>query len=140
MNEPICAICGRDNRNATHTALEAYGHLAHPFTPPNVIDAAHIERQRVWSHQTFGPDARTQGLLAHIRKELDEIEERPDAVEEWVDVVILALDGAWRANHEPQAIIDAIIAKQAENEARTWPDWRTVAEGQPIEHVREVAS
>lgn len=46
MSEPLCAICGRDNRNATHTALEAYGHLAHPFAPPTVIDAAHLERQR----------------------------------------------------------------------------------------------
>ena len=101
-----------------------------------VIDAAHIERQRTWSRATFGPDTRTAGVLAHIRKELDEIAAAPHDVTEWVDVIILAIDGAWRAGHEPQAIIDALIAKQARNEARTWPDWRTAPEGQPIEHVR----
>lgn len=137
MADTCCTICGRDNRNATHTALEGFGHLSHPFTPPPVIDAAHLERQRSWSRETFGPGPRTDGLIAHIGKEFDEIRERPDALEEWVDVVILALDGAWRAGHEPQAIVDAIVAKQAENEARTWPDWRAVPEGEPIEHVRD---
>ena len=34
-------------------------------------------------------------------------------------------------------IIDAIKAKQARNEARTWPDWRTAAPGKAIEHLSE---
>lgn len=101
-----------------------------------VIDAAHIDRQRTWSRETFGPHARTAGVLAHIRKELDEVAANPGDVTEWADVIILAIDGAWRAGHEPRAIIDALIAKQAENEARTWPDWRTARQDQPIEHVR----
>jgi len=54
-------------------------------------------------------------------------------------VVILALDGAWRAGAEPQQIIDAIKAKQARNEARTWPDWRTASPDRAIEHDRSVA-
>ncbi|MEV2239614.1 dATP/dGTP pyrophosphohydrolase domain-containing protein [Micromonospora sp. NPDC049891] len=103
---------------------------------PAVIDAAHLARQRDFSHRTFGPGPRTQGVLDHIRKELVEIESAPDDLGEWVDVVILALDGAWRAGHEPQQIIDAIKAKQSRNEARVWPDWRTAAPGQAIEHDR----
>lgn len=102
----------------------------------NIIDATHLDHQREWSTKTFGPGRRTKGVVDHIRKELKEIEADPTDVMEWVDVVILALDGAWRAGGEPQEIIDAIIAKQAKNEAREWPDWRTMSEDEAIEHVR----
>ena len=77
-------------------------------------------------------------MLDHIRKELIEVEADPMDVAEWIDVVILALDGAWRHGAEPQQIIDAIRAKQARNEARTWPDWRTLSEDQAIEHDRAI--
>ena len=100
------------------------------------IDAAHLARQRDWSRATFGPGTRLLGVLDHIRKELDEIEAAPHDVEEWVDVIILAFDGAWRAGWEPEQIIAAIKAKQAKNEARTWPDWRTASPDRAIEHVR----
>lgn len=102
------------------------------------IDADHLAHQRDWSTATFGPGRRTAGVLDHIRKELTEIESDPTDVMEWVDVIILAFDGAWRAGWEPQEIIEAIKAKQARNEARTWPDWRTVGEGQAIEHDRSM--
>lgn len=100
------------------------------------IDVEHIERQIAWSLATFGPGSRIEGVLAHIRKELDEVAENPDDVTEWADVLILALDGAWRAGYSPAQIIEAVKSKQAVNETRQWPDWRTAAEGQPIEHVR----
>ncbi|MGZ6772572.1 MAG: dATP/dGTP pyrophosphohydrolase domain-containing protein [Mycobacteriaceae bacterium] len=99
------------------------------------IDAAHLARQRAWSEQTFGPGTRLLGVLDHIRKELKEIEDNPTDVEEWVDVIILAFDGAWRAGWEPQQIIDAIKAKQAKNESRAWPDWRKYDQDEAIEHV-----
>lgn len=100
------------------------------------IDEAHLRRQRAWSEATFGPGARTKGVVDHIRKELLEIEAAPDDLGEWVDVVILALDGAWRSGANPEQIIAAIRGKQARNEARTWPDWRTMSPDQAIEHVR----
>jgi hypothetical protein len=102
------------------------------------IDATHIADQRAWSLRTFGPGPRTLGVLDHIGKELDEIRADPTDLGEWVDVIILALDGAWRHGWEPQQIIDAIKAKQAKNEARTWPDWRTMSAHQAIEHDRSV--
>lgn len=101
-----------------------------------VIDAAHLAHQREWSRSTFGPGDRAAGVVDHIRKELVEIEQEPGDVEEWVDVIILAFDGAWRSGAEPQEIIDAIKAKQAKNEAREWPDWRTADPAAAIEHVR----
>lgn len=104
----------------------------------NIIDAQHIERQRVFSEKTYGPGPHTLGIIDHIRKELAEIEAEPTDLEEWVDVIILGLDGAWRAGHEPQEIIDAIIAKQLKNENRVWPDWRTVPPNTAIEHDRSL--
>jgi hypothetical protein len=82
----------------------------------------------------WGP--RTAGVCDHIRKELTEIEADPADLNEWVDVIILALDGAWRCGAEPAEIIAAVKAKQARNEARTWPDWRTADPDKAIEHDR----
>lgn len=104
--------------------------------PVEVIDAAHLTRQREWSKATFGPGKRTLGVIDHIRKELAEVEADPTDLSEWVDIIILAFDGAWRHGGKPQQIIDAIVAKQARNEARTWPDWRTASPDHAIEHDR----
>lgn len=98
--------------------------------------AAHLRHQKEWSEATFGPGARTKGVIDHIRKELCEIEDDPADLREWVDVIILAFDGAWRAGWEAEAIIEAIVAKQRKNEARTWPDWRTADPDKAIEHDR----
>jgi len=99
---------------------------------------AHLIRQREFSRKTFGPGTRTKGVIDHIRKELNEIEADHQDVCEWVDVIILAFDGAWRAGWEPRDIIQAIVAKQTKNESRTWPDWRTASPDHAIEHVRGV--
>lgn len=95
-----------------------------------------LHAQREWSAATFGPGTRLAGILDHLRKELREVEANPTDVEEWVDVVILALDGAWRAGHEPEAIVEALVGKYARNRARVWPDWRTADPDAAIEHVR----
>jgi hypothetical protein len=108
-----------------------------PPQEPRAFDFhAHLERQREWSSRTFGPGNRTAGVVDHIRKELTEIEEHPDDLSEWADVVILGLDGFWRAGATPEQIIAAIVAKQVKNEARVWPDWRTQPLDKAIEHDR----
>lgn len=103
---------------------------------PTVIDAAYLAHQRAWSLATFGPGPRTDGVLDHITKEVEEVRAAPDDLSEWADLVILALDGAQRTGADPQTILDAIAAKQALNEQRTWPDWRTAPTGRAIEHDR----
>ncbi|WP_153135140.1 dATP/dGTP pyrophosphohydrolase domain-containing protein [Paraburkholderia agricolaris] len=97
---------------------------------------AHLQRQRDWSERPFGPGPRTKGLVDHIRKELCEIEAEPTDIPEWIDFVVLALDGAWRAGASPGKIVDTIVAKQAKNEGRVWPDWRTTNPDKAIEHTR----
>lgn len=109
---------------------------SNPVMPSNFDFAAHLRRQRVFSERTFGPGARTAGVVDHIRRELREIEAHPSDVSEWIDVVILALDGAWRAGYSSDDIIAALVAKQAKNEAREWPDWRSQPTDKAIEHVR----
>ncbi len=96
----------------------------------------HLHRQRRFSEKTFGPGARTDGVIDHIRKELREIRKAPADLDEWIDVVLLALDGAWRAGHPPEAIAAALAAKQARNESRSWPDWRDQPADKAIEHDR----
>lgn len=100
----------------------------------------HIHRQREFSERTFGPGKRLAGVIDHIRKELVEVEQAAAAGEptlpEWVDVILLALDGAWRTGATPLEISAAIAAKQARNEARKWPDWRSADPGKAIEHDR----
>lgn len=98
---------------------------------------AHLHRQRKFSEATFGPGTRTKGVIDHIRKELGEIEADPNDVSEWTDVILLALDGAWRAGFAPEEIAKAVDAKQTKNEGRTWPDWRTASPDHAIEHDRD---
>lgn len=97
---------------------------------------SHLYRQRAFSRSTFGPGPRTGGVIDHIRKELTEIEDDPADVEEWIDVILLAMDGAWRAGYTPEQIAEALKAKQEKNETRDWPDWRTASADRAIEHVR----
>ena len=161
--------------------------------------ALHLERQQAASLVNLGPGERTKGVCNHIRKELSEIDAKPDDVVEYADVAILAFDGAMRAGHSPrdvsgafvwslmwglqskpcatttghlsaltdaaeaqpgvvmcwahlataafdlaaargfsrQDVMAALIEKQARNELRTWPDWRTLPPDAPIEHVKE---
>lgn len=106
-----------------------------PLTPEHDL-VTMLHTQRDWSEATFGPGARLGGILEHIGKELDEIRQTPGDVTEWIDVAILALDGAWRAGFSPEQIVEALQAKYAKNRARVWPDWRTASEDQAIEHVR----
>lgn len=98
---------------------------------------AHLHRQRAFSEKTFGPGTRTAGVCDHIRRELREIEAAPADITEWVDVILLALDGAWRSGATPEQIAIAIEAKQTRNELRSWPDWRTQDPNKAIEHTDE---
>ncbi len=95
---------------------------------------SYITRQREWSGRTFGAGKRTGGIIEHITKEIAEIKTDPSDPMEWVDVVILALDGAWRAGWSPREIVDGLAAKQRINFARTWPT--PESEDRAVEHVR----
>jgi hypothetical protein len=94
-----------------------------------------LETQAAWSKRTFGDRERTAGILKHIEKELDEIRANPKDATEWIDVALLAFDGAWRsAGITPSEVALRLIDKVQLVRSRQYP-----AEGpedEPIEHIR----
>jgi hypothetical protein len=54
----------------------------------------HLYRQKDFSERTFGPGERAEGIIDHIGMELKEVLKSPRDLEEWIDIVLLALDGA----------------------------------------------
>lgn len=114
---PLCGACQRQI----------------PGGRPLFVIETYLRRQQIWSKRTFGEGQRTEGITKHIEKELAEIRRRPQNLIEWIDVVILALDGYWRHGGKPDAIMDYLQAKQNVNFARAWPP---AADGEPSEHDR----
>ena len=81
----------------------------------------YLSRHLAWSLATFGPGRQTEGILEHIEKELDEIRAMPGDLVEWVDVMILAMDGYLRHGGQPSSLLADLEAKQRVNAARLWP-------------------
>lgn len=98
--------------------------------------AEYVRQQREFSYNTFGPGPRTEGVLEHISKEVEEVRNDPRDIKEWVDIAILAIDGAWRAGWSPEAIEEAFFSKLETNKNREWPDWRNAPKNKAIEHIR----
>lgn len=99
-------------------------------------------QQQEFSEGTFGPGNRTKGVCEHIRKELAELEEavalgnRNAIIAEICDIIILAIDLAWRNGFRSSEIERGLMAKLRRNKSRIWPDWRKASRDKPIEHVR----
>ena len=101
--------------------------------PYNLI--IELEQKHIpWSVKTFGSGNRTQGILKHIHKELTEIESNPHDCAEWIDVVILALDGAWRHGHSASHVVHTLFRKMHAIRQRIYP--MPASEDDPSEHDR----
>lgn len=99
---------------------------------------SYIDNQRLWSKRTFGDGKRKLGICEHIRSELDEIlsaETSEDELKEWIDVIILALDGAWRSGFDAQIILDELGRKQMVNFRREWGT--SISEDMPVFHKKD---
>lgn len=96
----------------------------------------YVHRQQDWSEVTFGPGRRTEGILKHIEAEMQEVRSEPDIPDEWLDIVILALDGAWRTGATAEEIETYLMQKQEKNFYRSWPP--PPAEDQPSFHLKGV--
>ncbi len=94
----------------------------------------YLKSQATWSAKTFGLGLRTVGITTHIMKELAEIRAEPTDLEEWIDVMILALDGYWRAGGLPEDLMNRLIDKQITNFNRQWP--APQPEHMATEHIR----
>ncbi len=134
-----------DERDAMLAAIgEAWGQSRTPDDlRQRLIDWSkanepHVDRLRA----VVGPGPRTLGVVAHIRKEIVEIEDEPADMSEWADLVILALDGCWRAmidwtnpNDVPGArtwheveddILDLLFCQIDGRDTINWPDFAAI--------------
>jgi hypothetical protein len=118
---------------------ETYTYMG-PVTAPEMTMANYLRRHWKWGQKTFGPGERTKGVIAHIRKELNEIEAEPYDLSEWIDVVILSIDGYLRHGGSQEEFMTRLFAKQQGNFDREWPDWRGRSEDEAIEHVKQERS
>jgi hypothetical protein len=60
----------------------------------------YLLRHLEWGWATFGSPAEGRGPpgpLDHLKKELKEIQDNPSDVTEWIDAIILSIDGFYRA-------------------------------------------
>ena len=94
----------------------------------------YLDRQIEFSRKTFGDGKRTEPICRHIEKEVNEVRAYPEDIMEWVDVIILAFDGAWRAGYTPEEISAALKVKQRINMERKWD--KPENESDPFEHDR----
>jgi len=137
----ICADCANNCLDCAKDCKDASFFVGKNSNPKRkIFDLKfYLVRQRLWYLSVFGPGQRDAGLIKHIKKELDEIQDSPGDIEEWIDVIILAFEGALRnaRSVDPvEDVIDCLQKKQDKNLARTWPDWVKQDPEEPIEHVK----
>lgn len=140
-----CVECKRvfEDANATVEAKPAQAGVeqsASPeaqanFTVMTMRDL--LTREKRWSAATFGPGRHTNGLTKHIEKECAEVRGKPADLIEWVDIMMLAWDGFWRAGGTVDDLPRVFGEKLAVNEARQWP--AVTSEDEPIEHIKEAS-
>ena len=106
--------------------------LTEAIRQAKIVD--YLEKQKEWSSNTFGNGKRTLGIIKHIQKELIEIEECPEDLQEWIDVIILAMDGYWRHGGNPKDLMGKLVEKQCINFSRNYPF--PTSENEPSEHIR----
>ena len=99
-----------------------------------LVLASFLARQIEWSTRTFGAGRRTLGILKHIEKEIAETKAKPEDLTEWIDIMILAIDGYWRHGGRPETIMRDLVAKAEINYQRVYP--MPTSEDEPSEHVR----
>ncbi len=103
----------------------------------------YVDRQKEWSLRTFGEGKRTEGIVQHIKHEIDEIQSARndvDKLEECIDIIILTMDMAWRLGFSPMAIEHTLEAKQYKNFTRQWPP-KEVSEAnqdKPTFHIKNI--
>jgi hypothetical protein len=96
--------------------------------------AAFMERHKAWIERTFPRNATTEGITRHIEKECAEVREKPDDLDEWIDILILGIHGYWRNGGTAEDLLPRLNRKLTRNESRRY----VVKDdpNEPIEHDR----
>lgn len=94
-----------------------------------------LDNKYAWSLTTFGLGKRTVGNARHIMKELTEIVSEPDDQFEWIDVILIAIDGYMRCGGRSDRLLPDLEIKHFLNTKRAYPFPKT--ESEVPEHIRE---
>ena len=88
-----------------------------------------IEAHR-WSEQTFGVARSPDGPIAHLVKEVKELQQNPYDIMEYADCLMLILDAASNASITGDKLLEAAWEKLEINRQRDWgiPDADGVVE------------
>jgi len=86
-----------------------------------------------WSNATFGPGQRTEGMIAHLLKEVQELHEEPNDLEEYADCLMLLIDAAYSVGFDMKKLLKATQKKLEINKKRKWGPQN---QDGSIEHVR----
>jgi hypothetical protein len=98
--------------------------------------AAFMERHRAWIERTFPRNATTEGITRHIEKECAEVREKPEDLDEWIDILILGIHGYWRNGGTAEDLLPRLNRKLTRNESRRYV--MKDDPNEPIEHDRTV--
>lgn len=69
----------------------------------------YLRAHNAWSARTFGTDRKPMSIIKHLRKELEELQQKPDDILEYVDIIILAADGAFLCQYTPNQVVEALM-------------------------------
>lgn len=87
-----------------------------------------------WSDATFGPGQRTEGMIAHLALEVQELKESPESIKEYADCFMLLIDVAGSVGFNMDDLVRATFDKLEVNKKRKWGPTN---EDGSVEHVRE---
>lgn len=93
---------------------------------------SYIEDHHTWSRHALGAADRREGITKHVELEVKELRASGYDLTEWVDIIILGIDGALQCAG-PEEVAKALEIKQKLNIARLWPE---VPADQAREHDR----
>ena len=83
----------------------------------------------VFSNQTV------EGVIDHIKEEIQEVENNTYDPEEWIDLLLLSFDGALKAGFTPMQITDTLDKKFFKNKQRKWD--QSSDDGKKIKHLKD---
>lgn len=86
--------------------------------------------------ETFGTSARTIGIIKHIESELKEVEADPFDLKEWIDIIILGLDGYWRHGGTSERLMELLVKQQDRNMKRKY---KKTPDNEPSFHLQQEA-
>lgn len=105
---------------AANRDLEREREIRMRFYDTAVALEVFARRKGDWADKQFGTGCRTQELIFHLEKELLEVSRNPFDKSEWIDIILLAMDGYRRHGGKAEDLFPDMQAKQQINYERKW--------------------